>query len=566
MYTVGINKPVYVLFAEKNSCAGMAYQHPHLKMNKQESSKVYQSNIWAAVVTGDIETLRKLINAGTWKAKIRKQADSKRWTILHHAVMSRNLEMVQLVTEGIKPDVDAETEDGMTPLQLACYQQAPVKLITYLMQHTKQYNSPSPLEYAVNQNRVDLAKAVILHEAKHKSRYVKRSLAALYSVTTATGNVEMLQCFLDGPSNVGYLFIHKKKDDLTGMDRFAEVASYSFDKKVACFKALFNVAHPIANPTAPRRYNVNDILKLALHSFLSTSLIPYFIETERIWEHRVQIHSLYKRLLPEYELLALLVLCECAPVTVKRKQLEPILEEMGSKIAQDVWYDQLGELYVNAFTPSDEHHTCATLQLLSDFATFAQTIELGYFQKMRVRDVGTLYNAAYHRAIECLMTMYNDTADDIVQLLMTPDDQHSRAIVVFPLLRYCTTILMRPDAIGMAYLHGYRLLYWFVHLFGTWNTIQLLPIGLPLRQIFTLKRAARDAVREAVLQGMKATDVKSLFFERLNLLPVPKELNKYLRYSDYSTIVYFLEHFETVMHALYEDEEEEAAIEPVEDF
>uniref|UniRef100_A0A182UCL9 ANK_REP_REGION domain-containing protein n=1 Tax=Anopheles melas TaxID=34690 RepID=A0A182UCL9_9DIPT len=523
--------------------------------------------IWSAVKAGDIDTLRDLILPGERVVSIRKQVDENGWTLLHHAAMSQNLELVKLVTEFFHPDPNVENNDGMTALALACQEQCPVGIIIFLMESINAFDGPSPLEYAVLQNRVDLAKAVIAYETKRKAF---SSASLLYIVTIRTGDLEMLQCLLDAPESAGKAFVTEKNDDLTGLEDFAQNASYEVGKKVACFKLLFNLLHPIANE-ASRRYNVNEILTMALFSFVPVSLIPHFIETEQKWEKRAPIRSLYERLSHGFDLLALTVLCECGPVTVEREQLEPILEEMCPKQFQRFWYVQLEEMFLNAIKPELNESGPSqpkALQLLEDYAQFTRTITLGFLRTVLRDSVQgalcgprsmpmyewrpdqpsmldmELYSSSYLRAIECMMTMYNQPADSIVEAVIARDDRHMRAILIFPLLRYCTTLLMRPDEVILVHLRNNRLLNWVVHLFGPWKAI-LRHVGKPVLEVFSLKRFARDVVREAVWQGVKGMRAaKSSFLDRLKSLDVPRELNDYLRYCDYSSTKYFLEHMD----------------------
>uniref|UniRef100_A0A182KDJ1 ANK_REP_REGION domain-containing protein n=1 Tax=Anopheles christyi TaxID=43041 RepID=A0A182KDJ1_9DIPT len=370
------------------------------------------SNIWSAVQAGDIDTLRKHIKPGVPVTNIGKQVDNDRWNLLHHAVMSRSLEMVKLVDVNFHPELDAENIDGMTPLMLACQEQCPVDVIIYLMEQMETYDSPSPLEFAIFQHRIDLAKAVIEYEANRANmRMAVPSTSPLYIVTTQTGNLELLHCLIHAPNNAACLFVSERNGDLTGLEEFAQTASYETEKKVACFEILFNILHPITN-----------------------------------------------------------------------KPDEPLILD------------------------------------------------------------NEVYGPSYHRAVECMMNMYNHPADSIVEGVIAQDDRLPRALLVYPLLRYCTTLVMRPDEVILGHLKDNRLLNWFVHLFGPWRAIEQ-HVGKPVLEVFTLKRFARDVVREAVWQEVKITKAaKSSFLERLKSLDIPRELNDYLRYCDYSSTKYFLEH------------------------
>uniref|UniRef100_A0A182KDJ0 ANK_REP_REGION domain-containing protein n=1 Tax=Anopheles christyi TaxID=43041 RepID=A0A182KDJ0_9DIPT len=296
-------------------------------MNEHEWINMDHLDIWSAVEAGDINKLQELINYRALRQdEIGKLTIGNPWALLLLAIISRNLEVVKLVTEYFEPDPGAANEQGVTPILLACREECPVEMIIYLMEHSVQNDSVSALEFAVFNNCVDLAKALITYEANYNALLAKTFTTALYLAITRTGNLELLQYMLDAPNNAVYSFVTEKYGEFTGLEEFARKASYELEKKITCFKILFNVLHSNAYTSDPVRYNVNDILRVALLSSETTSLIPYFIETERQWETRPLISSLYERLLPNYGLLALTVLCTCGPITIDKEELDPILK------------------------------------------------------------------------------------------------------------------------------------------------------------------------------------------------------------------------------------------------
>uniref|UniRef100_A0A182LZK0 Uncharacterized protein n=1 Tax=Anopheles culicifacies TaxID=139723 RepID=A0A182LZK0_9DIPT len=539
------------------------------------------SDIWNAVKAGDFTLLQKLLNDGKPSADIGKQVDSNQWTILHHAAVSGNLDVVKLVTDRCNPDIGAQNFDGLTPLTLACDKSASVEIIIYLFLLEKDAESMeadgciSPLHYAVFQNRVDLAKELIAHGVKVSDTLLRDSSSPLYIVAIVTGNGEMLKCLLDA-ANVEVPFV---EDTLgfTLLDVFAERAAYSAEQKIVCFEILYNLGQPKNAHTTDDslRYNVHDILKPALLSHCSTSLIPYFIATERKWETREDILSLYDRLLIQgHELLALFVMCQCGTVEKESEELEDILQEPFLEEIVLEAVNEIEELYRNVIRADGEKSVTTqkdAMQLLEDFATFTKTniqskcirnaIQCSIHEALQTSHLmfdKPLMNTAeehvaYQPIIDCMVSMCrNGVLDSVVEILLKDEEQIMRPDLVFPLLKHCTTLFMLPDP-NPGRQSRVRLYQWFMHLFGTWKMIK--SISLPQLHVFTLKRMARDVVRETVWNRMDAatrTRNSYRFFERLQSLSIPNELKAYLRYSDYTTLQYFLYHMRDALDYLNE--------------
>ncbi|XP_053666271.1 uncharacterized protein LOC128715403 [Anopheles marshallii] len=535
------------------------------------------SDIWSAVKEGDVTKLHKLLDNGKPSADIGQQIDCNRWTILHHAVNSQNLDVVKLITERFNPDVAAQNFDGLTPLTLACEQSAAVEIIIYLLQLEKETNatvdaneSIAPLHFAVLQNRIDLARELIAHGVKVNDVLLRDSSSPLYIVAIVTGNGEMLQCLLDA-ANVEVPFVADEEDGFTLLDVFAVRAAYATEQKIACFEILYNLGQP--NPNAGDggvRYNVDDILKPAVLSYSSTSLIEYFIETERKWETREEILSLYDRLTKCFKFLPLFVLCECGPVSKERKELDAILREPFLKEIVSEVGGEMEELFRSVIQVEDEKVATNAKQLLQDFATFAQSIQLecirsaiqssvqvAFLTKHLMIDKPLMSSrqqlVAYQPIIDCMMSMYgNNGADGIVEILLNDEEQLMRPDLVFPLLKYCTTLFMCPETMPGG-PKGNRLFQWFMHLFGTWKRIKC--FSVPQMHVFTLKRLARDVVRETVWNGMDVAlraRKSATFLDRLQSINVPNELKDYLRYSDYTSLQYFLYHMHDAIDYLTE--------------
>uniref|UniRef100_A0A182WGL4 ANK_REP_REGION domain-containing protein n=1 Tax=Anopheles minimus TaxID=112268 RepID=A0A182WGL4_9DIPT len=531
------------------------------------------SDIWNAVKAGDCTQLRKLLDDGKPSEDIGKQIDSNRWTILHHAAISGNLDMVKLVADRCNPDIAAQNTNGLTPLLLACDKSVSVEIIIYLLLLEKDTASLeanqciSPLHYAVFQSRIDLAMELIAHGVKVSNAVLQDPTSPLYIVAFITGNGEMLKCLLDA-ANVEVPFV--EEDGLTLLEVFAGMASYSVEKKVDCFEIFYNLAHSNTNATeCGLRYNVHDILKSAMLSVSSsTSLIPYFIATERKWETRKEILSLYERLIPVYDSLALFVLCECGTVSRERKELddilrEPCLREFTSEVTGD-----MEQLYRNTVCADGEESVTDAMQLLEDFVTFTKTIQSEFIRnavqseaEVALMTTHLMFDkplmktrqelVAYQSIIDCMVSMCGSSGvESILEVLLSDAELLMRPDLVFPLLKHCTTLFMCPDTIPSE-LKRVKLYQWFMHLFGTWKTIA--SISRPQLHVFTLQRLARDVVRETVWNGLDATARRSSpFFDRLQSLNIPNELKGYLRYSDYTSFEYFLCHMHDAIDYLNE--------------
>ncbi|XP_052896784.1 uncharacterized protein LOC128303764 [Anopheles moucheti] len=535
------------------------------------------SNIWCAVKEGDITELHKLLDNGEPSADIGKQIDCNRWTILHHAVNSQNLDVVELIVERFNPDLAAQNFDGLTPLTLACEQSAAVEIIIYLWQLEKKtnatvdaYESISPLHFAVLQNRIDLARQLIVHGVKINDVLLRDSSSPLYIAAIVTGNEVMLESLLDAV-NIEVPFVADEDDGFTMLDVFASRAAYATEQKIACFEVLYQLGH--SYPNAGGRavwYFVDDILKPAVLSYSSTSLIEYFVKTESGREVREAIRSLYERLTKYYKLLPLFVLCQCGSVSNEREELddilrEPVLKEIISEVG-----GEMEELFRTTIQLEEEKMATDAKQLLEDFATFVQSITLECIQSEIQSSVQValltkhlmidkpLMNSrqqlvAYQPIIDCMMSMYgNKGADGIVEILLNDEEQLMRPDLVFPLLKYCTTLFMYSDTLPSG-PKGNRLFQWFMHLFGTWKRIKC--FSKPQLHVFTLKRLARDVVRDTVWNGMdvavKASE-SATFLDRLQSIHVPNELKDYLRYSDFTSMQYFLYHMHDAIDYLTE--------------
>uniref|UniRef100_A0A182QB81 C2 domain-containing protein n=1 Tax=Anopheles farauti TaxID=69004 RepID=A0A182QB81_9DIPT len=329
---------------------------------------MHATEVWRAIIAGEVPKLRQLLAAKSPGRNFGKRFDNHHWNILHHAVASRSLECVQLVMEHFQPNTTDRCYEGLTPLARACALAVPGEIVYYLLQQDKSVvnignnESITPLHYAVSRNRLDLVELLITSGADvNLPDYADET--ALHTAVFDTGNVVLL---------INLLFVAKAKwpfincdDGFTGLELFGARATYDVREKIACFKILYNYEHP--DHMYRQRYDVNDILKMALLSHRSTSLIPYFIETELKWERRENVRSLYERMMPEYELLAMVVLCECGLVSTDREQMDRIWAQELSIV---ILPEELLLLIKYAILGKPNDPSNESLKLLQDFGAF----------------------------------------------------------------------------------------------------------------------------------------------------------------------------------------------------
>ncbi|XP_050077551.1 uncharacterized protein LOC126564523 [Anopheles maculipalpis] len=510
------------------------------------------NEVWNAVTKGDMEKLRQLTDAKPPRPDFGKRLDNHHWNILHHAVVSRNLDCVKLVVDHFQPETGVQCYEGLTPLARACEQSVSAEIVGYLLRldrgvvNTGDTESITPLHYAVSNDRLDLVELLIAHGADvNLIDYADET--ALHTAAFDTGNIEIL---------IYLLFIAKAKwqfmpeaDDFNGIDIFSARGPCSARNKVACFKILYNYEHP--DHMYRQRYQVNDILKPALLSYRSqSSLIPYFIETELKWEKQARVRSLYERLIPDYELLAMVVLCECGPVTAERDELEYIWPLV---CCVPLLTADLVRLLTFFIQGGDTTRSAEAISaLLMDFVDFAkcslktmkQTVrnvmptvlqELYALETVKLNSV--LYDQ-YRKAVECMALMYGNDMDALVKHLLT-DLGPAKVDIIFPCLKYCSYgFLARRVSDVMAKQPLYQ---WLLHRFGTWKVINSI-LAKPQLELFTLKRLARDTVRATVWRYMNrlAPDKVYILNRRLQSLDIPNEMKLYLVYSDNSSMLYFM--------------------------
>ncbi|XP_053665936.1 uncharacterized protein LOC128715079 [Anopheles marshallii] len=509
------------------------------------------NEVWNAVMQGDMEKLRHLTHAKAPRPDFGKRFDNHHWNILHHAVVSRNLDCVKLVVDHFHPETNVRCYEGLTPLARACEQSVSGEIVSYLLHLDRSVvnmgdtESITPLHYAVSNDRLDLVELLIAHGADvNMIDYADET--ALHTAAFDTGNIEIV---------IYLLFIAKAKwqflpesGDFNGIDIFSARGPCSARNKVACFKILYNYEHP--DHMYRQRYYVNDILKSALLSYRSqSSLIPYFIETELKWEKQTRVRSLYERLIPDYELLAMLVLCECGPVTNEREELEytwPLVccvPLLTTDLVRLLTFFIQGDANRSAEAVSDllvdlVDFTKISLKVMKQtWQSIMPTVlqEIHSLENVKINSV--LYNQ-YQKAVDSLALMYGTDLDALVKHLLT-EIVPTKVDILFPCLKYCSYgFLARRISDTIAKKPLYQ---WLLHRFGTWKVINSI-IGKPQFELFTLKRLARDTVRETVWRYMNrlAPDKVYILNKRLQSLDIPHEMKLYLIYSDNSSMMYFV--------------------------
>ncbi|XP_053672365.1 uncharacterized protein LOC128722713 [Anopheles nili] len=284
--------------------------------------------VWNAIIAGDVAALQKCIRSGTPNTNIGQRLDNHRWNILQHAVITRKLDCVKLVVDHFAPDPTVPCYEGLTPLARACEQSVPLEIVQYLLLLNKRIINTgnneqiTPLHYAVSKNRLDIVKLLVANGANPNAMdYANET--PLDTAAYDTGNIAIL---------IYLLFVAKAKwgSVPNRLIIFGGRATYPVKKKIACFKILFNHEYP--KHAYRQRYYVNDVLAVALMSNGSSSLIPYFIETELKWEKRVDVRSLYSRLMNRFQLLALSVFSHCGPVASESRPKCTIIYNNHQKV------------------------------------------------------------------------------------------------------------------------------------------------------------------------------------------------------------------------------------------
>uniref|UniRef100_A0A182NX41 ANK_REP_REGION domain-containing protein n=1 Tax=Anopheles dirus TaxID=7168 RepID=A0A182NX41_9DIPT len=507
---------------------------------------MHAAEVWHAIIRGEVPKLRRLLTVKSPGPYFGQRLDNHHWNILHHAVASRSLECVRLVMEHFRPSTASQCYEGLTPLARACALAVPGEIVGYLLQldhtvvNTGNNEKITPLHYAVSKNRLDLVELLIASGADvNLADYSDET--ALHTAAFDIGNVALL---------INLLFIAKARwpfvkcdEGFTGLELFGARASYDVRDKIACFKILYNYEHPCH--MYRQRYDVNAILRMALLSHRSTSLIPYFIETELKCERRDNVRSLYERLLPTYELLAMVVLSECGSVSTERNHMDRIW-------AQDLSTVILPEellLLIKCAILDDPSN--GSLQLLEDFGALVGRSLTAMRQTIRsimppvlVRMYWTLNVELNPRQYEQYVKVVDSLVactfeiDVVIQRLLTEGIDMMNRCIICPYLKYSTYVFMTPEPDEELIVKP--LYQRLLHRFGTWQAIKS-TVGTPKFELFSLKRFARDVVRKTVLQTMDASEPSkgAGLQRRFHSLDVPNELIHYLTYSDNNSMSFF---------------------------
>ncbi|XP_058125772.1 uncharacterized protein LOC131267039 isoform X2 [Anopheles coustani] len=488
-------------------------------------------DVWNAVVASDAEALRSALDARTIISNLWKICDNHGWTILHHAAAGHSLECVRLVTTRLKPKTRATCYEGFTPLARACERGASYDIISFLIQldpgsvNIGNIEEVSPLHYAVLYSRLDLVEILVANGARvHALDYSKEGPAC--TAAFDTGHIEILI----------YLLFYAKSP-CPKLRKFCARACYAVEKKTAIFKILFNLKYP--EHMHRQRYEWETICPLALLSHRSTSLIPYFIETELKWEKNEAIQSVYKRLLnANCGLLAMVVVGEVKDATRPLKDWpeEFILQDLKCEIVQAAF---------TSLTSNTEEQFAGLMESVFSIINLSKSV-IGHlareiFQELTDKLLVINYGnelrqlQAYQRIVDCLMESYEGSVDELVAQVLTTilSPKHPLIRFIIPFLSYCTDLFMRPEIGEPDNLNDTLRL--FCHTIGSMETLK----GLPNHHCFPLKRLARDTIRRQVLDTMpklRSAGYNRRYRDNLNLLDLPNRLKLYLQYCDRDTI------------------------------
>ena len=209
------------------------------------------------------------------------------WTPLFYAVKSGNAQCVQLLMEKSSVDPLSKDRTGNIALHLAC-EKFELEIIELLIKakpesvFVKNISEQTPLHFAIICQRsveiIDILciNGVIVDEVDTNGH-------SALTLALKFGNVEAV-IYLLYSAKANWRGLKEKGIDCMGI--LLEKNKSDFNRKVACFKVLYNFMNPDHNwrPT----YASKDIFKFGILSILSrkTSLIPYFSENLSDNHHR----------------------------------------------------------------------------------------------------------------------------------------------------------------------------------------------------------------------------------------------------------------------------------------
>ncbi|XP_065081230.1 uveal autoantigen with coiled-coil domains and ankyrin repeats-like [Ochlerotatus camptorhynchus] len=516
-------------------------------------------NIWQAAATGDPIALQQCLQKKSSKNRLIKVGhfrDNHNWTLLHHTVASGNSECVELLLSKTDIDVKARCYEGRTALFLACMKEVQIEIAEMLLAKNATLVNVSnneyitPLHIAVERRNLNLVELLVEHGANVNAPDFAGE-TPLHSALEF-GHVEILVHLL----YVGHADANvRSENDIDALEMLAARGNYDLKTKIACFKLLFNYMH--RKQEYRQKYRMEDIYAVALLSYRSTSLIPYFVEIALLWEANLDKRRLARELLEGprdqyqtsrfsdrvnrnlYHFLALLLSDDEG---IRRLQDDFMNYEVI--YSHSLIQNELVALSVAAIREDDNEKKLRMLLEYLDFVKhlvyffsdhLAETLDM--IKNVLMNDEADQNEAMtavelyrYETVVNKIIEITSVEADTVL-LTMTASvsDLHLQAKFFHPVVGFCTDVFMDERWLTAANLE--KAMYSkLLHRHGTLRLVQSCH-GYRFEE-FTLLRQTRDVVRKAVLNAIDEDEKKRdlVFVARLNALEIPQNLIRYLRY------------------------------------
>ncbi|XP_058815686.1 uncharacterized protein LOC131679121 [Topomyia yanbarensis] len=517
-------------------------------------------NIWQAAATGDPVALQQCLQRKSNKNKTIKVGtfrDNHNWTLLHHAVASRSEECVELLISRTDIDVTARCYEGRTALFLACLKDVPTEIVELLLAknsalvNVANNENVTPLHVAVERCNVPLVELLVANGANVNATDFAGE-TPLHSAVEF-GSVEIL---------IYLLYIARadasvrSENDVDTLSLLAARGNYDMKTKVACFKILFN--HVNIKQQYQQKYLLEDIYAIALLSYRSTSLIPYFVETALLWEKNPSKCRLARELLEGpndqyltsrfsdrvnrnlYHFLALLLADDEG---IRRLQDDFMNYEVI--YSHSLIQNELVALSVAAIRENDNEKK---LRMLLEYLDFVK--HLAYFFSDHLAETMDMIKNAliidetdqneimsttelmrYKTIANKIIDITSIEADSVLlRMTSSSTDLDSQWKFFEPIISFCTDVFMNERWLTPANLE--KTMYSKLLLkYGTLAIVQNCE-GFKFEQ-FSLLRQSRDTVRKAVWHSIDEDERKRdlIFVRRLEDLEIPRNLIRYLRYT-----------------------------------
>ncbi|XP_053697090.1 uncharacterized protein LOC128744258 [Sabethes cyaneus] len=517
-------------------------------------------NIWQAAATGDPIALEKCLERKSNKNKLIKVGnfrDNHNWTLLHHAVSSGNAECVELLLSRTDIDVGARCFEGRTALLYACMKNASAEIANLLLTkdpsviNVGSNEDVTPLHVAVERRSLELVECLVAKGADVNAPDFAGETPLHGAVEF--GNIEILIHLLyTGHADASI----RSENDVDPLNLLAARGNYEVKAKIACFKILFNYVHRAH--AYQQKYQMEDIFPIALLSYRSTSLIPYFVETALLWEKNADKCRLARQLLEGpndqyitsrfsdrvnrnlYQFLALLLADDEG---IRRLQDDSLNYEVI--YSHSLLHNELAALSVAAVRENDNEKQLRILLEYLDHVKhlayffsdhLAETLDMiknalmnddeGQNETVDVADLNR-----YERVVSKMVHITSAEADDILMTMVSssPNDTKLQWKYLQPVVGYCTDVFMNERRLTADKLQHTM----FSKLLRTYGTLSLVQRCDNFQfEDFSLLRQARDAVRKSVWAAIDEDEKKRdlVFAHRIESLEIPKNLVRYLRY------------------------------------